>query len=94
MENVIDFQPGYYEWLVYVNGNCVYSFGDLTDEVPSPLTEENLEPVVDDLIEQMKYDFWTGELTISDEVKATLYESMEVLKDKMKKRIFYEWGAA
>lgn len=92
MGNLIDFQPGYYEWHVYVNGECAYVFGDLIEDVPNPLTMENLNSSVEDLIDMMKWNIDSGEWMIQPEAKNILYANLETLTDKMMQRLFYEWG--
>lgn len=90
---MIEFQAGYYEWLVYLDGETVYAWVDFIDQIPYPLRQKaDLENTVDDLIEQMKWDFDTGEIEIDPRIKAELYDNLENLKEQMINRLYYEYG--
>ena len=92
---MIDFQPGYYEWYVSLDGEIVYTFNDLVDQIPDPLTsQDDLEDTVDDLIEEMQWELDTGEKEIDTYVKEDLYENIDELKELMIKRLFHEYGEA
>ena len=92
---MIDFQPGYSEWYVSLDGEIVYTFTDLVDQIPDPLTsQDDLEDTVDDLIEEMQWELDTGEKEIDTYVKEDLYENIDELKELMIKRLFHEYGEA
>ena len=92
---MIDFQPGYYEWYVSLDGEIVYTFNDLVDQIPDSLTsQDDLEDTVDDLIEEMQWELDTGEKEIDTYVKEDLYENIDELKELMIKRLFHEYGEA
>ena len=92
---MIDFQPGYSEWYVSLDGEIVYTFNDLVDQIPDPLTsQDDLEDTVDDLIEEMQWELDTGEKEIDTYVKEDLYENIDELKELMIKRLFHEYGEA
>ena len=92
---MIDFQPGYSEWYVSLDGEIVYTFNDLVDQIPDSLTsQDDLEDTVDDLIEEMQWELDTGEKEIDTYVKEDLYECIDELKELMIKRLFHEYGEA
>jgi len=92
---MIEFEAGYYEWHVILNGEVVYAFDDLIDQIPYPLKKsDDLEDVVEDLIDQMRYDLDSGEKEIDTYTKEELYECLDELKTAMIRRLFYEYGDA
>ena len=92
---MIEFQAGYYEWNILLDGEVVYTFDDLTDQIPDSLASEaDLEDTVDDLIAEMQWELDTGEKEIDTYVKEDLYECIDELKELMIKRLFHEYGEA
>jgi len=92
---MIEFEAGYWEWHVILDGNVVYAFDDLVDQIPYPLkNRDDLEDTVDDLIAEMQYDLDTGEKEIDEYIKEDLYEHLDELKEAMINRLFYEYGEA
>jgi hypothetical protein len=92
---MIEFQAGYYEWHVILNGEVVYWFDDLVDQIPYPLHKrDELNDTVDDLIDMMRYDLDSEEREIDPDVKVELYENLDDLKEAMMTRLFYEYGNA
>ena len=92
---MIDFEAGYQEWNVTLDGEIVYTFDDLVDQIPYPLTDSSdLEDAVDDLIDEMRYQIDTEEVDMDTYTKNELYENLDELKKAMIKRIFYEYGEA
>lgn len=92
---MIEFEAGYYEWQVRLNGEVVYAFDELVDQIPYPLREkEELEDTVDDLIEEMEWQLDSGEKEIDASTKEELYENLGELKELMISRLFSEYGEA
>lgn len=55
----IGFKPGYYEWLVYLNGEFFYSFSDdISDDIPIDASYSDLESIVEDYITLMQFHLW------------------------------------
>lgn len=49
----IDFNAGYYEWNVYIDGEVAYSFDDFSENIEEDTTAKELAEM---LIDEMKYD--------------------------------------
>ena len=81
----IDFQPGYWEWVVYTNGTAFYSFGDISDDIPDGCNVEELRSVVEELVECMNIGFLCNDedLLTDDEQK--------ILIEKMVERLAYQY---
>ena len=55
MNRRIEFNAGYYEWNILINGECIYSFGDLTEFFETGDTvEEVVEILLDAMMEYFK----------------------------------------
>ena len=66
MNRKIEFNAGYHEWNVLVDGECVYSFGDLTEFFETgDSAEEVTEVLLDALAEYFKAE--EKEYPLSDE---------------------------
>lgn len=57
----VEFIPGYYEWNVIVNGSLFYTFGDIIEDVPYPLTKDNCRNFAEDLVTMMEIDLQSRE---------------------------------
>ena len=92
---MIEFLAGYDEWNVILDGEVVYSFDDLSDQMPDSLeSDADLEDTVEDLIENMCYELDTGEKDIEPYIKEELYENLEELKKTMMENLFCHYGEA
>lgn len=83
----IEFLAGYYEWNVYIDGECFYAFGDgISDEICQCNTLSELENVVDDYINCMNIDL------TNDEKEPFPNELRNELKERMIKQFIYHYG--
>lgn len=83
MERIIDFKPGYYEWLVFLNGKCVHSFGDLSEDIAEGYT---VEEIVDTSV-----DVWEMNLE-ENQVYPFTEKETEELKNMMIKELNYYYA--
>lgn len=60
----VEFVPGYYEWNVLVDGNVFYTFGDIIEDIPYPLTKDNCESFAESLVNSMEIDLQSREEVI------------------------------
>ncbi len=57
----VEFIPEYYEWNVLVDGDVFYTFGDIVEDIPYPLTKDNCEIFAENLVGMMEVDLQTRE---------------------------------
>ena len=81
----VDFKPGYYEWHVIVDGNIFYTFGDIIEDIPYPLTKENLLTTCEDFVYLMELELAS---------KGIEYEAYIpiMLLEVMKKELWHRYG--
>lgn len=88
---MIDFRPGYYEWIVYVDDREIYSIGDLWDILSDDIIEaidkgehivfkEDIEDSVDIIIDDMLLSFNNGEQLITEDMKQLIAHKNELHK--------------
>ena len=85
--NELEFRAGYYEWNVFVNGDCFYTFGDgISEDILEDTTYEDLEGIVDFYIDGMQND-------LKDDDKEPLEEKyIPELRKQMLDRWSYHFG--
>ena len=81
------FRAGYYEWNVFVNDDCFYTFGHgISEDINDSTTYEDLESIVDFYIDGMQND-------LKDNNKELLEERhIPELKKQMLKQWSYHFG--
>lgn len=73
----VEFKPGYYEWHVIVNGNIFYTFGDIIEDIPHPLTKENLLTTCESFVSLMELDLASKEIEYDAYIPIMLLEAMK-----------------
>lgn len=85
----IQFRPGYYEWNVYLDDECIYTFGSDFDEViTNDTTCDDLKCIVDDHIYCMQEELLDNDKTPLDD------KYIPVLKQQMLKQWSYHFNIA
>lgn len=74
----IDFNTGYYEWNVYIDGEVVYSFDDFSELINEDTTAKELAEM---LIEQMTTDEEKGVQLNKWEIKDLKQEMIDRLSN-------------
>lgn len=55
--NNVRFRAGYYEWNVFINDNCIYTFGDgISEEIHEDTTYDDLQGIVDFYVDAMQME--------------------------------------
>jgi hypothetical protein len=52
----IEFCAGYYEWAVFVDGELIHAFHDISELITDDMTAETVAELVDDLIWEWQED--------------------------------------
>lgn len=83
----LEFKAGYYEWNVFVNDNCFYTFGDgISENINENTTYEDLEGIVDFYIDGMQME-------LKEDDKESLEEKyIPELKKQMLEKWSYYFG--
>lgn len=76
------FRAGYYEWNVFIGDDCIYSFGDVGEDITEDTTYTELEYFVDDCIYCMQED-------LEDKGREQLEEKYI---PELKKQMLEQWG--
>ena len=81
----VEFNAGYYEWNIFLDGECVYSCGDLADFFEAgDSAEEVVEVLIDAIAEYFKGE--QKEYPLTD-------EETEYLKKIMIEKLHYQYVA-
>lgn len=85
--NKIEFRAGYYEWNVFINGDCFYTFGDsISEDINEDTTYEDLENIIDFYIDGMQEE-------LKEDDKEPLKEKyVDILKLQMLDAWSYHFG--
>jgi hypothetical protein len=79
----IKFRAGYYEWNVYLDNDCLYSFGsDISEEISEDTSSEDLKVIIDECIKYMQ-------LELSEKDSPLIPEN---LISELKEQMFYAWS--
>lgn len=82
--NELMFRAGYYEWNVFINDDCFYTFGDsISEDINDSTTYEDLESIIDFYIYGMQND-------LKDDDKELLEEKYI---PELKKQMLKQWGS-
>ena len=58
----IDFIPGYYEWNVYVDDKCIFTFEDVSDVGSYTTLTDVIDDYIDYILNVTKFEFTDEEL--------------------------------
>ena len=77
------FRAGYYEWNIFINDDCFYTFDDgISENILEDTTYEDLESIVDFYIDGMQND-------LRDDDKEPLEEKYIL---ELKKQMLEQWS--
>jgi hypothetical protein len=82
----VEFKPSYYEWDVFVDGEIFYTFGDFIEEIPYPLTKDNLTTFCESMVSAMEIDLTNRNCNDYEPFIPIL------LLEEMKKEIWYRYS--
>ena len=81
--NELEFRAGYYEWNIFINDDCFYTFDDgISENILEDTTYEDLESIVDFYIDGMQND-------LRDDDKEPLEEKYIL---ELKKQMLEQWS--
>ena len=81
--NNVRFRAGYYEWNVFVDDDCFYTFGDgISEEIHEDTTYEDLQGIVDFYVDAMQTE-------LKEDDKEQLEEKYIL---ELKKQMLEQWG--
>lgn len=96
MEHEIIFDAGYWEWLLSVDGEVVYSFGDLSDVFSGVHNMDELESVADYLVDCMIFVLTASrddeEDAVSDKTLFILKDNKAQIVNAIIERVRYEYA--
>ncbi len=77
-QTLIEFRPGYYEWIFTYQGKVIYTYlAELEDVAPENCSPSELSEIVDMYIEAMSLDLQEkGVITLCELAKQVLHEKM------------------
>lgn len=83
----LEFKAGYYEWNVFVNDDCIYTFGsEISENINEDTTYEDLESIIDFYIDGMQEE-------LKEDDKEPLAEKyIDILKLQMLDAWSYHFG--
>lgn len=70
------FEPGYYEWNLYLNGEIIWTCDDFSDNLPEEVNEESACDMADLLMVQMESDFKENGKEFTDALRVMVTEAI------------------